>query len=433
MLYESLINIFQQQSFTNESCALKALRKEAFLSFQEQKFPTVKNEEYRFTPISFVQQNYTTTLQATISNEQIKNAIDKVFIKNLDAYRLVKVNGKINFEFSILPTQSTFIIKQVKDLIQDEQFAQKINYELPIHKFPFAALNSAFFSDGYFIDIQKGCHLDKPLEIIHVFSSTEDALVQPRNFIHLEENSSAEIIESFYCIENVNYIINSVIEIKVASNALCKHIVFQKNKPAQRFINHTQVTQEKDSHYKNYTVTIPESDFVRNNLNVVLNGTHTETHMYGLYLAGKGQLIDNHSWVDHRFPHCESNQLYKGVLLNDGKGVFNGKIHVHRPAQKTNAFQQNNNLLYSPNAQINTKPQLEIFADDVKCSHGSTIGQFSKEATFYLRARGIGEETAKTMLVNAFAFDVTEKIDNEPLRAYIDYLIEKTIAEANNK
>ncbi|HEU0227887.1 MAG TPA: SufD family Fe-S cluster assembly protein, partial [Arachidicoccus soli] len=177
--------------------------------------------------------------------------------------------------------------------------------------------------------------------------------------------------------------------------------------------------------------TLPKADLVRNNLNVVLDGVNTETHLYGLYLVADKHLVDNHSVVDHRFPNCQSNQLYKGVILDGGKGVFNGKIYVHRAAQKTNAFQQNNNLLFSPNATINSKPQLEIFADDVKCSHGTTVGQFNEESLFYLRSRGVGEESARGMLVNAFAFDVTNKIENEALRNYVEHLIEITIEKAH--
>jgi Fe-S cluster assembly protein SufD len=162
-------------------------------------------------------------------------------------------------------------------------------------------------------------------------------------------------------------------------------------------------------------------------LHLLLEEEHTESHLYGLYLAAGNQLVDNHTLVDHQKPSCQSNELYKGVLLEQSTGVFNGKIYVHKDAQKTNAFQQNNNLVLSNKATIDSKPQLEIYADDVKCSHGTTVGQFSEEALFYLRSRGIGEDTAKGLLVSAFAFDVTEKIKIPELEVYINRLISEHI------
>jgi Fe-S cluster assembly protein SufD len=168
---------------------------------------------------------------------------------------------------------------------------------------------------------------------------------------------------------------------------------------------------------------MPKADLIRNNLHVSLNDDQTETHLYGLYLGEDNQLIDNHSLIHHKKPNCNSNEIYKGVLSDKAVGVFNGKVFVEPEAQKTNAFQQNNNLLLSNKATINTKPQLEIFADDVKCSHGATVGQLSKEAMFYLQSRGIGQEAARALLVNAFAFDVTEKIKIPELEQYINNLI----------
>jgi Fe-S cluster assembly protein SufD len=178
---------------------------------------------------------------------------------------------------------------------------------------------------------------------------------------------------------------------------------------------------------------MPKADLIRNNLNVFLNSDQTESHLYGLYLGEDSQLIDNHSLIHHKHPNCNSNEIYKGVLLDKAVGVFNGKVYVEPEAQKTNAFQQNNNLLLSNKATINTKPQLEIFADDVKCSHGATVGQLSKDAMFYLRARGIGEEAARALLVNAFAFDVTEKIKIPELEHYINHLITHHIPGNKNE
>jgi Fe-S cluster assembly protein SufD len=178
---------------------------------------------------------------------------------------------------------------------------------------------------------------------------------------------------------------------------------------------------------------LPHAALVRNNLSVALTGSYTETDLHGLYLATEHQHVDNHTFVDHLVPNCNSNELYKGVLLDNANGVFTGRIHVHQDAQKTNAFQQNNNLLLSEKADINSQPQLEIFADDVKCSHGFTAGQFSEESLFYLRSRGIGEESAKTLLVNAFAFDITDQVHIPALQQHLSEQIRQYVSrEVNN-
>ena len=190
-----------------------------------------------------------------------------------------------------------------------------------------------------------------------------------------------------------------------------------------RLVTATEVNQARHSVYSNYTFSLPSADIIRNNLHMSLNDKETETHLFGLYLGRGKQLIDNHSLVNHKMPHCNSNEIYKGVLTENSVGVFNGKIYVQPYAQKTNAFQKNNNLLLSDTASINSKPQLEIFADDVKCSHGSTVGQLSNEAMFYLQSRGIGEQKARALLVNAFLFDVTEKIKIPELEEFVNHLV----------
>ncbi|MBC7903518.1 MAG: Fe-S cluster assembly protein SufD, partial [Gemmatimonadaceae bacterium] len=218
--------------------------------------------------------------------------------------------------------------------------------------------------------------------------------------------------------------VNSVSEVSLGENAIFSHYYIQTGHARTTSIQHTEVEQARSSVYNNYKVSLPGARLFRNNLHVRLNGENTETHLYGLYLAGGNQLVDNHTLVDHRHPNCQSNELYKGVMKDEATGVFNGKIFVRKPAQKTNAFQKNNNLMLSRKATIDSKPQLEIFADDVKCSHGSTIGQFNENALFYLKSRGIGDAKARALLVHAFAFDVTEKIPIPEVQAHINQMLE---------
>lgn len=434
-LYDTLVNEFEQtypEFEKTEQASLLKKRKEAFRLFSENKFPTNKNEEWRFTNLSpFVNETYSLRSKEEIDNETIQKAIDKSRIKNLEAYRLVLVNGIINFEFSEIPSSDKINIQPINEIKNEKGFEKNINKTVDINKFPFAALNTSFFGDGFYIEIKKNFQLDKPIQIVHIYAEKENVFLQPRNIVKVAQGAACEIIETSICISKKIFFVNSFTEIFVGENAHFKHAHFQRGNINERWIVHTQVEQDQNSRYDNYTLTLPKADLVRNNLNVVLDGVNTETHLYGLYLVADKHLVDNHSVVDHRFPNCQSNQLYKGVILDGGKGVFNGKIYVHRAAQKTNAFQQNNNLLFSPNATINSKPQLEIFADDVKCSHGTTVGQFNEESLFYLRSRGVGEESARGMLVNAFAFDVTNKIENEALRNYVEHLIEITIEKAH--
>jgi Fe-S cluster assembly protein SufD len=223
--------------------------------------------------------------------------------------------------------------------------------------------------------------------------------------------------------------VNGVTEIALATQAQFNHYDIQTGRENMRFVQRTEATQQKHSNYSNYTFTLPGSDVVRNTLNLHLDQAETESHLYGLYFAGGKQLVDNHTEVHHKFPNCESNQLYKGVLAGNSKAVFNGKIYVYEDAQKTNAFQQSNNILLSDKATVDAKPQLEIFADDVKASHGTTVGQLDKEALFYLKSRGIGEQSAKNMMINAFAFDVTQKVKHEALRKYLEKLIASKMQE----
>ena len=213
----------------------------------------------------------------------------------------------------------------------------------------------------------------------------------------------------------------------IEENANCDHYVLQTAQSGTRLVTATEVSQLRHSVYSNYTFSLPGAEIIRNNLHLSLNDKETETHLYGLYLGAGSQLIDNHSLVNHKMPHCNSNEIYKGVLTENSTGVFNGKIYVQPDAQKTNAFQQNNNLLLSDKASVNSKPQLEIFADDVKCSHGSTVGQLSKEAMFYLQSRGIGEQKARALLVKAFLFDVTEKIKIPEVEEFVNQLITRHI------
>lgn len=273
----------------------------------------------------------------------------------------------------------------------------------------------------------KNTKVDKPFHILHIWDTAQPTWYHSRNLIKLNSSASFELIETHRSLSDTKSVVSSVTEVVVENNAHFYHYEVQSKQEGLIIVNALDASQKKDSNYLNYTFTLPGSEFVRNNLSIYLDDHHLETHMYGFYLTAGKQLVDNHSEVHHKFTYGESNQLYKGVLLDESKGVFNGKIYVYPQAQKTNAFQESANVLYSPNATVNAKPQLEIFADDVKCSHGATMGQMDAEALFYLKSRGIGEATAKKMMIRAFAYDVSQKVENPTLKVYIEKLIDEAM------
>lgn len=441
-LYESLIAKFEIASLQSSNEQLRSLRRNAFDIFKSLGFPSIKNEEWKYTNmLPFLKEDYELdVLQQELSREEFDKTA-RLVATHLDevqhslkgeqkgAYRLVTVNGKINKELSVLPDTLRILPFTVAE--NEAAFGKYFGKIATMKDNAMVALNTALHNDGLFIEAAKGTALDKPLHIVNVLLSDATVFVQPRHLFVVNANASLEIIETTITDNNEHTLfVNGVTEIAVGENAHFHHYDVQTGRKGMRFVQRVEATQEKHSNYSNYTFTLPGTDLVRNNLVLHLNDADLESHLYGLYLTAGQQLVDNHTEVHHKKPHGESNQLYKGVLLDQSKAVFNGKIYVYEDAQKTNAFQQSNNILFSNKATVNAKPQLEIFADDVKCSHGTTIGQINKDALFYLQSRGISEPTAKNMMVTAFAFDVTQKIGIPALRTYLEKLIATEMAKA---
>jgi Fe-S cluster assembly protein SufD len=350
-------------------------------------------------------------------------------VPGLDGYRLALVNGVWDGRISGGPLPRGLQIMRVADALRDPAYAGYFeNGKWGNHAFP--NLNTALFTDGLLLKVNGT--IEETLHIVHYYTTDRNILVQPRHLWVIGANAGVTVVETVHSDSGeARVLVNSLTEVIADRDARVDHLVIQAAEAGLRLVNHTTVRQKKQSLYNNYTFTFPGAELVRNDLQLRLEEDHTETHLYGLYLTAGQQLVDNHTLVDHQKPSCFSNELYKGVLLERSTGVFNGKVYVHQDAQKTNAFQQNNNLVISKHATIDSKPELEIFADDVKCSHGSTVGQFSENALFYLRARGIGEEKAKALLIAAFAFDVTEKIKIEAVERYINQLINNHIPVNN--
>ncbi len=422
-LYDQLTSLYKEKRNDAESNWLTNLREDAFKAFTSNGFPTTKQEDWRFTNIAPFLKDDFLLYPGEASLLKTKKATD---IPNFDAHELVLKNGMLNEDVNI----PGITVSPLRTALKNERFKDYLSKHIPLNTQPMAALNTAMFEQGIVIEADKNVVADKPIHITHVYNAGEPIFVQPRLLMIANKGSKFQVVESLLIMGECPVFINSVTECYIAENAQADHYVLQTTPANVRWVNFSQAVQSANSLYNNYTYTLPGGALFRNNLHLDLNGNNTESHLYGLYLTGPNQLADNHTCVNHLFPNCFSNELYKGVLMKDSRAVFNGKIFVKQDAQKTNAFQQNNNMLLSNNAVIDSKPQLEIFADDVKCSHGSTVGNFNNEALFYLKSRGIGEVAARNLLVKAFAFDVTNKIQIPAVQGYVEKLISKKMAEA---
>jgi len=284
-------------------------------------------------------------------------------------------------------------------------------------------LNTAFFQEGIFIHVPQDTVVAKPFLILHINDAQQKQVVShTRLLVNVENGSAVSVIEKSDSIGDYPCFHTFTEEIIVGEDATFDYCKVQNDIGLIHQVSNTTFSQSNTSKVNTFTLTL-NGQLIRNNLSIIIDGKHCESHFHGLYLVTGNTLVDNHTVVDHQKPNSFSNELYKGIMDENSKGVFNGKIYVRPHAQKTNAFQSNRNILMSESATINTKPQLEIWADDVKCSHGCTTGQLDEEALFYLQARGIPYDAAKAMLLYAFALDVIELIKNETLKTYLDSLI----------
>src|SRR5688572_146953 len=393
------------------------LRENAKAAFHQLGLPIVKTEEYRHTPITRV-------LEKNFNLSSVQNPTTSVLsikdfeVPGLDAYVVVVLNGELSESLSKI-SGADFIIKKLNENEHSAHLAKHVDFK----KDALVAWNTSAWQSGIYIHVADNKVVDKPIVIYNIHdSSLGEVKSITRNLIEVGKSSEVTVVEKFDSLgANPNFS-NHVTEGVVSENAGLNFYSIQADHGNRYQFGQTTIWQSNHSRVNTYMFTL-DGKFVRNNLQLLLDGEGCESHMYGLYLLHGETLADNHTVADHRKPNSFSNELYKGVLEGNSKGIFNGKIFVRPQAQKTNAFQSNRNILLSDKATINTKPQLEIWADDVKCSHGCTTGQLDEEALFYLRSRGIEKNTARAMMLYAFAAEVLENIPHEKLKAYIDGLI----------
>lgn len=415
----------------NANSAVRSMRVMAMENFLNMGFPDKKNEEYKYTPIaSFIDDSFGLETEDRI---EIPLKRFKKLLPLKNAHVIVLINGIFSDEHSqLIPTDSSIFISNLAAIYasQKETIEKHFAQYADISKDAFSALNTALAKDGAYIRIAAGTVVNEPVHIINLIANKKNLLVNSRNLILVEKSAKVDIVETFVSLDSASgekLFTNHLSEVILEENAQATYCRIQAEEDNVTQVNTTQVQQHKGSNFATHTFSLSGA-LVRNNLSIVLADELCETHLYGLYLPRKNELMDNHTLVDHRMPNCYSNELYKGIMSNDSTAVFNGKIYVRPDAQKTNAYQSNKNMLVDDGASVNTKPQLEIYADDVKCSHGSSTGRLDEEAMFYLRSRGIGESAAKKLLLKAFAEEVVNTITHEPLKAYVDGLIENRFA-----
>ncbi len=404
------------------------IRENAFKEFEKLGFPTTKNEEWKYTNFKKVFDLPLQSSCAEVANaEELLNAS---ILKNIKANRLVFINGCFHPELSlIIEKDETILICNLAKARKEypTEFNAHFGKYVPVNNESLNALNTALLSDGAFVFVPKGKQAEHPIIIFNISDSSQLAvLAQPRNLIVVEKNASVHIVESFYSAGISSSFCNAVTEVYVDENSHLEHYKVQRQ-TGESYLNHfTQIFQEANTNINHVTLTL-DGKMVRNNLHFYMNGQNCNSLLYGLYITEKDSFVDNHTRVDHAKPNCFSDEKYKGVLKDSSTAVFNGKIMVHLDAQKTNAYQRNQNILLSNDATVNTKPQLEIFADDVKCTHGATIGQLDEEPLFYLRSRGIPEDAARKLLLVAFADDIAEKIKIPELVQLLEDEIERKL------
>ena len=424
-LKEKLISSFMAfEEKVDVGTELHDLRTAALKNFETKGFPTKKEEAWKYTSLNAVLKNDFSIFPKKENNIDVKD-VKKFFLNDLDTYKVIFIDGIFSTFLSSTThdgldvcLMSSALTKPKYKMVIDTYFNQVANQEDSL-----TSLNTAFAYEGAYINIPKSKVVEKPIEIIYFSTGKEDALmVQPRNLVIVGENAHVQIVERHQSLNENPVLTNSVTEIFAQKRAIVDYYKVQNDEQTANLIDNTYISQKQESRVSVHTFSFG-GNLTRNNLNFYHHGERIDSTLKGITIIGDKQHVDHYTLVNHAQPNCESHQNYKTILDGQSTGVFNGKIYVEKEAQKTDAFQQNNNILLSDKATINAKPQLEIFADDVKCSHGCTIGQLDESAMFYMQQRGIPKKEAKALLMYAFTSEVTSSIKIPELKAKIAKII----------
>lgn len=424
-LKEKLVSSFMAfEESVDVHADLHNVRTEALKNFETKGFPSKKEEAWKYTSLNSVLKNDFSVFPKTESAVDFAD-VKKYFLHEIDTYKVIFIDGKFSSFLSSTThdgldvcLMSSALTKPKYKMVIDEYFNKVASKEESL-----TTLNTAFALEGAYINIPKSKVVDKPIEIINFSTGSEAALlVQPRNLIIVGENAHVQIIERHQSLNDNPVLTNSVTEIFARKRAIVDYYKIQNDNLEASLIDNTYISQKEQTNVSVHTFSFG-GNLTRNNLNFYHEGEHIDSTLKGITIIEGKQHVDHYTLVHHATPNCESHQNYKGIFGDRSTGIFNGKIFVEKEAQKTDAFQQNNNILLSDKATINAKPQLEIFADDVKCSHGCTIGQLDDKAMFYMQSRGIPQKEAKALLMYAFSNEVIESIKIPELKQRITKII----------
>ena len=424
-LKEKLLSSFMAfEERVDVQTELHDVRTSALKNFENKGFPTKKDEAWKYTSLNAILKNDFSVFPKNETTIEFRD-VKKYFLHEIDTYKVVFIDGVFSSNLSSTTHEgidvclmSSALNKPKYKMVIDTYFNKVASKDESL-----TSLNTAFANEGAYINIPKSKVADKPIEIMYFSTGSEAALlVQPRNLVIVGENSHVQIIERHQSLNENPVLTNSVTEIFAQKRAIVDYYKIQNDNHEANLIDNTFVSQQKESHVSVHTFSFG-GNLTRNNLNFYHFGERLTSTLNGITIIGEKQHVDHYTLVNHATPNCESFQDYKGIFSDRSNGVFNGKVYVEKEAQKTNAFQKSNNILLGDKSTINAKPQLEIFADDVKCSHGCTVGQLDETAMFYMQARGIPKKEAKALLMYAFSNAVIENIKIPELKKRITTII----------
>ncbi len=431
-LKEKMMKLFEETlrtNFIHDNDHLRSIRLKAIDQFSRIGLPDSKTEGWRSTNLS-----KPLMLEYKQHFEPFEKDVDieKMFmceVHDLESHLFTQLNGWLVYKNEGLTTlPGGIVVGSLSSAfsVMGDVISKHYAKYADIKSGGFVALNTAFAQDGLFIYVPDNVVADKPIQIINLINLKENLFIQPRNLVVLGKNSKLQLLYCDHSLLHKQSLINSVTEMVLDDGAQLEYYKLQNKDSNSTLITNAWVVQKKDSRFVSNMLTL-NAGIIRNNMNVALFGQHATTELYGLYLVDKEQHIDNNVVVDHQMPNNYSTQLFKGILDDQARAVFNGHILVRREAQKTDAFQRNRNIMLTDKAMVDSNPQLEIYADDVKCSHGSTVGQLDANAMYYMRSRGISEDAARMALMNAFASEIIHKINIDPLKERIDVMVSKRL------
>jgi Fe-S cluster assembly protein SufD len=430
--YRSHFEAFERTLNGESQSSLHQLRRAAMGRLSDSGFPTARHEEWKFTNITPITKIDFKPVFRCDTQDIPADRVQQFTFGT--PHQLVFIDGHFSIELSRVGTlpKGVFcgsLAVAVKE--SDDRVLEYLGRQVKIDETPFVSLNTAFLADGAFIHIPDNIVLQESIHLLFIASGRGQDLITPRNLIVLGKGSGASIVESYVSLKESQYLTNEVTEIIAGDEAVLEHDKLQNESSDAFHVAMIHARLAAKTRFTSNSIAIGGS-IVRNNVMAILDAEGSECTLNGLSLGTSSQIIDNHTTIDHAKPHCSSHELYKAILAGRSRGVFNGKIFVRPQAQKTDAKQTNKTLLLSDEATIDTKPQLEIFADDVKCTHGATIGQLDADQVFYLRSRGIDETTARDILTFAFASEVASRVHIAPLRSQLEALIHQRLHQGRN-